>query len=460
MDRGDVLSGAAFAAVLRAAVLFLVLLAAVGVASLRYVETNLTEELRQDVRMRWDLFAADYRGAGAGGLAGLAKAAARVTSRGRHAVGLFGPDGAAVAGNIAAPPAMPGWGQGPLAVAGTGTGGDAVYLYFAGSVGARTLVVGERRDLIERARRTIVRTLAITGFLVVLSMLGFGYWLSRRSLVKLQRVEAVLARVSDGDTAARIPVSPEDDQIDRIATRINTHLDALSRLMSTTRATAAAIAHDLRSPLARAYLGLGRARDRLAAGHDARDEIEDVQADLDQMRAMFDTYLQLARIEAGTGEAAFGRLDIGPLLDDLADTYRLVAEDAGQCLVFERDKAGRFIVAGDAGMIQRMAANLLQNAVTHAGPGSRITLRLGREAGAVRLSVADTGPGIPEAVRETVFEPFRRLDPSRSRAGSGLGLALVRAIADRHGARVALLDNAPGLRVEIVFPRPAPPPGA
>jgi signal transduction histidine kinase len=98
-----------------------------------------------------------------------------------------------------------------------------------------------------------------------------------------------------------------------------------------------------------------------------------------------------------------------------------------------------------------MVVNLFQNAVTHGKEGNEICVGLDRDAHIVRLTVADTGPGIPEAARNDVFEPFHRLDPSRRKPGSGLGLALVRAIAERHGARITLADNAPGLRVTVEF---------
>ena len=102
-------------------------------------------------------------------------------------------------------------------------------------------------------------------------------------------------------------------------------------------------------------------------------------------------------------------------------------------------------------MVQQMVVNLLQNAVNYGGGGNEIRLQLTRDGARVRLIVSDNGPGIPEAAREAVFEPFHRLDPSRSKPGSGLGLALVRAIADRQGARITLADNAPGLRVTVEF---------
>lgn len=233
---------------------------------------------------------------------------------------------------------------------------------------------------------------------------------------------------------------------------MNAHLETLSRLTVSTRATAAAVAHDLKSPLARAYMGLGRALARVEAGTDPRAEIEDTQAELERMSGIFDSFLRLSRIEAGADGAQFARVDLGALLEDLADTYQMVAEDNGQSLRYLRSDAGPFTIMGDAAMLQQMVVNLLQNAVTHGGAGSEIELRLERTDGHIRLTVADTGPGIPAAAREAVFEPFHRLDPNRSKPGSGLGLSLVRAIAERHGTKVALYDNAPGLRAEIVFP--------
>ena len=103
-------------------------------------------------------------------------------------------------------------------------------------------------------------------------------------------------------------------------------------------------------------------------------------------------------------------------------------------------------------MLQQLIVNLLENAITHGSEGNRIRLRLERRTGTVQLSVSDSGPGIPAAERAAVFEPFYRLDSSRSKSGSGLGLALVRAIAEQHGAKITLADNATGLRVEVVFP--------
>jgi len=453
MDRGDVLSGSAFTAVLRSAIAFVIVLLAVGWAALAYLEGSLLAEQGADMRDRWQILAADHAAEGPDHVVATIQHVRSLYKTGGLAMAIFDKGDALLAGNIITLPAEQGLRVGPLDHATPPPGGNAIdFVYYSGDLDGRTLVVGQRLDLLHQTRGLILRTLAIAGFAVVLFMLTLGYYLSHQSLQRLRQIETTLEKAARGDIAARISESGGTTQIDRVAREVNRHLDRLSRLMATTRDTAAAVAHDLKSPLGRAYLSLGRALDRVEAGDDPRAEIKDTQDELGQMRSMFDTYLQLARIESGTDTVRVQTVDLDLLLDDLAETFALVAEDANQSLHYLRDASERYEIEGDTGMLQQMIVNLLQNALTHGGAGNRIELRLDRQDGRVRFCVADTGPGIPEAAREAVFEPFRRLDPSRSKPGSGLGLALVRAIAERHGATVELSNNAPGLRVEIAFP--------
>ena len=104
-------------------------------------------------------------------------------------------------------------------------------------------------------------------------------------------------------------------------------------------------------------------------------------------------------------------------------------------------------------MVTQMLANLLQNAVTHGQDGNQITLRLSNSPQGPAIEVADTGPGIAPDDQARVFDPFFRAEEARSTAGNGLGLTLVKSVADRHGATITLSDNAPGLRVRVVFGR-------
>jgi signal transduction histidine kinase len=296
----------------------------------------------------------------------------------------------------------------------------------------------------------MIRGFAIAGFLVVIAMIGIGYVMSRRSQEKLEVIEQVLERVADGDASARIGIAHPSDQIDRISQKIDAQLAKLDAVMQGTRRASASVAHDLRKPLARVSMILERGLARAEAGEDVRAEFEDGLAGLEKLNAIVATILRIARIE-GHDIGDFQLFDLRAVLDEVAETYEAVAEDAGMKLLYERP-ADKVELVGDANMIAQLVINLLQNAITHAGDGAKIFLGAERRNQAVLLTVSDTGQGIPEDLRERVFEPMYRADAARTKDGNGLGLALVKAIADRHSADIVLSDAKPGLRVVTAFP--------
>ncbi|MEQ5872410.1 HAMP domain-containing histidine kinase [Sagittula sp. NFXS13] len=453
MDRGDILSGAAFSAVLRSAIAFVVVLVVFGWAALAYIEHSLITELGDDVQQRWNIIASEHEDEEEGQLEAAIATVSRTTTGGHHAVALFEAADTLVVGNILTRPEGSGLQVGPLDHAGV-TPDDITheYVYFAGPVDENTLVVGLRLDLLYHTKILVFRALTLSGFLILLTMLSVGYLLSAKSLRRLKEIETALSKTSEGDMTVRIPENGGTTQIDRIARQLNQHLERLSRMVATTRNTAAAAAHDLKSPLGRAYLALGKAMERVDQGADPTEALGDTQDELETMRVIFDSYLQLSRIEAAGEERMSDRVDLAVLTADLVETFALIAEDEGQTMTFEEDAAQDHAIMGDAQMLQQMVVNLLQNAVTHGREGNLITVRLRRAGGRVLFKVADKGPGIPEASRARVFEPFHRLDPSRSKPGNGLGLALVRAIAEKHNGHVALSDNHPGLIVEVTLP--------
>ncbi|MGZ9810726.1 sensor histidine kinase [Pseudoroseicyclus sp. H15] len=453
MDRGDVLSGAAFSAVLRSAIVFVAVLVLFGWAALSYIESSLIAELGDDVQQRWNIIAADHENEGPDHVLQTIEKVSRLSSSGHHAVALFGTADNLIAGNVETRPDGTGLQVGPLdhsVAAPAGTGHD--YVYYAGPLAGNMLVVGQRLDLLYHTQVLIFRTLTISGFVVVLTMLSVGYYLSSKSLRRLRDIETALSRTSEGDMEVRIPENGGTTQIDRIARQMNLHLERLSRMVATTRNTAAAAAHDLKSPLGRAYLSLGKAIEKVDGGEAPNHELADTQDELENMRVIFDAYLQLSRIEAAGDGVLTADVDLKELAGELVETFALIAEDAGQSLSFEADAAADHVIRGDAQMLQQLMVNLLQNAITHGAEGNRITARLTHGDGCILFTVADKGPGIPADAMDRVFEPFHRLDPSRSKPGSGLGLALVRAIAEKHQGRVALRDNQPGLIVELTFP--------
>jgi|GEM_PF-722562 len=453
MDRGDVLSGAAFSAVLRSAFAFVVVLVLGGWAALVYVERSLIAELGDDVQQRWNIIATDHANEGRSHVTATIEKVARVSTNGHHAAALFGPEDDVIAGNLLTRPEGQGLQVGPLDHA-LASPDDISheYVYVSGPLGDHVLVIGQRLDLLDRTKVLIFRTLALSGFLIVLTMLSFGYFLSNKSLRRLRDIETALSKASDGDMAARISDDGGSTQIDRIAREINLHLDRLSRMIATTRNTTAATAHDLKSPLGRAYLSLGKAMEMVDRDEDPSEALADTQDELENMRVIFESYLQLSRIEATGEEHLTAHVALKALTAELTETFALIAEDEGQSLSFETDAGQDYGVTGDAQMLQQLVVNLLQNAVTHGAAGNRIEAKLRRTDGHIRLTVADTGPGIPDDAKQRVFEPFHRLDPSRTKPGSGLGLALVQAIVEKHGGSVTLKDNHPGLIVEVTLP--------
>ena len=165
----------------------------------------------------------------------------------------------------------------------------------------------------------------------------------------------------------------------------------------------------------------------------------------------FAALLRIAQIEAGVRRAHFARVDLSHLCSEVVEAYVAVAEDVGQTIA-ARVEPG-IAVSGDGNLLTQMLVNLIENAIRHTPAGTSISLMLTMAAEGPRLTVADTGPGIPETERKKVFRRFYRLERSRTSSGSGLGLTLVAAVADLHGATVALADNTPGLCVTVAFPK-------
>jgi len=263
-------------------------------------------------------------------------------------------------------------------------------------------------------------------------------------------VSAAAVAVSAGDLTRRVRVAGFGDEFDLLAEAINDMLDRIERLMDGVRQVSNAIAHDLRTPITRA-----RARLEDAAGHartaaDLQAAIERAQGDLDGVVAVFEALLRIAEIEAGARRSAFAPLDLAPLLRDLADLYEAAAEARGQRLM--PDIPAALPAFGDRDMIQQAVANLLDNALKFAPSGSQVRLEAGLGGDGVRIAVADAGPGIPEPDLARATERFFRGEAARNTPGSGLGLALVQAVANLHGGVLCLEDNHPGLRAVLRLP--------
>jgi signal transduction histidine kinase len=413
-------------------------------SSSRVAAGQIASAVERDVRL---LFAAAELGGTRGAALSVEARIAADSTAGVYYL-LSAPDGGRIAGNLARAPRAPGWSSLRLQE----EGGERELVALGTALPGGSFLVAARDMAPVRELEANLSAAAgwVGGGAVLLGLLG-GALISRGVARRAAAMSGALAAVERGDLARRLAVREGGDEFDRLATRINATLDRLGEVMGTLRRVTDDVAHDLRTPL-------GRLRQRLeGALRGARDEaewqaaVEGAIADCDRILGIFAALLRIAQVEGAARQAGFARVDLSALVADVAEVYAPAAEERGQSLSL--DLAPATAAWGDRELLAQMLANLVENAVRHGRDGGRVRLSLAPAAGGgALLVIADDGPGIPEAERERVFRRFHRLDAARATPGTGLGLPLVKAIAELHGIAITLADAAPGLSVTLATP--------
>jgi signal transduction histidine kinase len=312
------------------------------------------------------------------------------------------------------------------------------------------LIVGrdieDQRTFADRIRRVFLWGF---GVLSLAGLLG-GLAVSRLILNRMDAITAASRSIMDGDLSRRIPTSGKGGELDGLAENLNEMLDRIEGLMSGLREVSDNIAHDLKTPLNR-LRNTAEAALRDPRGSDAyREGLERTIEKSDDLIKTFNALLLIARLEAGPLEDSVETFDLGRFVADVADLYAPAAEEAGFALSIEATE-GVFVRANRQ-LIGQAVANLIDNAIKYSKggePGSTITVRAYRDDDGPAISVGDHGPGIGAADRERVLKRFVRLEASRTKPGTGLGLSLVAAVARLHHGEVRLEDNLPGLKVVL-----------
>jgi len=326
--------------------------------------------------------------------------------------------------------------------------------------GGRILVLAHSLHLLSELRFMIRRGALLSVFPVVVFALLTGVVLSHRALARVKTMHEAIDRIMQGDVHERLPAARERDELERLAGSVNRMLDRLEHLMDEIRDVGNDIAHDLRTPLSRVRARLERAT---SSPHDAdylNSVIERATLDLDQCFSVITALLRIGEIENGRRRAGFAQVNLADLVADIVDLYEPIAETNGLALINEVTAdpacAEAMTTFGDRDLLVEVLANLFDNALKFTPAGGRVTVSAVSGPGMIRLRVADTGIGIPEAEREAVLGRFYRSDKSRHVPGSGLGLSLVMAILRLHGVDLAIADGdgpaeRPGCAFEMVF---------
>lgn len=338
--------------------------------------------------------------------------------------------------------------------AGYGQTSPAVGIVVALGAAGRLLVARDIED--QRVMIDRMRWLFLGGFGVLcLTGLGGGLLASRLMLKRIEAITDTGTTIMAGDLSRRIPLSGNEDEFDHLADHLNAMLERIEQLMEGMREVSDNIAHDLKTPLNR-LRNRAEAALRDSSGNNIRARgLERVIEDADELIKTFDALLLIARLEASATAASLEPFDLAQLIRDIAELYEPVAEEAGHSVRLTVPEA--MPVQANRQLIGQAVANLIDNALKYGVPKhtdvpAEIALALVLVPDGIQFSVADRGVGIAAVDRGRVMKRFVRLDQSRSRPGTGLGLSLVAAVARLHGGDVRLEDNEPGLRVVLTLP--------
>ena len=308
------------------------------------------------------------------------------------------------------------------------------------------LLIGTSIDDRERMRAALVE--ALIGALLLALPLGLlgGFLLLRVTERRARAVGRVAAQIAGGDLSHRLDEQAEGEEFAMVAAAINAMLERIEELVEQLRLVTDSLAHDMRSPLTRMRANIEKAAG-YAMAEPEQQALEAISIDIDRLLRLISATLEISRAEAGMGRQQFSQFNLVELLRDICEIYQPVAEEIGMSI--ELGTEGEIAYCGNRQMIGRAVANLADNALKYAANGERIVLAASDQGDRVEVLVTDRGPGIPSDLREDAIGKYRRLEEARTTEGSGLGLALVRAVARLHGGHIILEDNEPGLRVRL-----------
>ncbi len=361
-------------------------------------------------------------------------------------------DGSRLAGNV---------GDWPPSV-GPGTDDIDVTLYRLGHVEPETMLVratalpGGARLLTgmviegERNLLSLLERASLVALALALVFAALAAWLSARVITgRLEGTVETLRDVRGGALTERVAPDGSGDAFAMLGEEVNRTLDRVAALIAELKIATDGLAHDLRSPLTRLRVALERAAMEVGDGP-ARDAIDRAEGEGERLLALVETALAISRAEAGLGRDHFVPVDLSAMVEDIADLYAPVVEEAGRTIRVEAPAA--LIRPIHRQLLDQAIGNLIDNALKY-GAGT-ITLGVTIWGEGAVVTVADEGAGIAPGQRGEALRRFGRLDPARGGNGAGLGLALVQAVAHLHGGEVELGDAGPGLAVSIRLAAP------
>jgi signal transduction histidine kinase len=315
------------------------------------------------------------------------------------------------------------------------------------------LLVGRNVGDLNAFARHIYLALTLVVLLVFALAALASVAVTRRTVGRIESINATSRAIMQSGQSGlgqRVPLRGSSDEWDQLAENLNSMLSRIEVLVDEVKQATDNVAHDLRTPLTRMRGRLERASTAPREAAADQSLITDTMADLDDLLRMFSALTRISQIETTTRVAAFHRVDLVEIAEAVVELYDAAAENKDMRLKVVGNKP--LLITGDRDLLFDAVANLVDNAIKHGREAGEVTVELNRTDVDAVIAVADDGPGIPAAEYQHVFKRFYRLERSRCTPGNGLGLSLVAAVARLHEARIKLVDNAPGLKVELRLP--------
>ena len=298
-------------------------------------------------------------------------------------------------------------------------------------------------DALERAAAIGLLTTLLLGALT-------GIATSRLTLRYIEAITRTAGRIIEGDLSQRVPLRGSRDEFDQLGNTLNEMLDRINELMSAVKYATESLAHDLRSPLARMRNRIETAKQQHLDAEAQRELLDTLSTEVDRVLTVFASLLRLATIESGVLRGRFKPVAIAPLVNDAVSLYEALA--AERDIEVSLGPVPDVAIDGDRDLLFQAVCNLLDNAVKFTPDGGKVAVTVEVERQRLRIAITDSGPGVPESERERVFDRLVRLDASRGSPGYGLGLSLVRGIAELHHGAARLTDGQPGTRALLELP--------
>jgi len=313
--------------------------------------------------------------------------------------------------------------------------------------GGQIVIAGDRDALRRSDDRILMAALVGLGFILLtgtVSTIAFGRLVRRRLVL----ISGTAQGIIQGDYTRRIPIDGSGSEFDRISVILNTMLGRIDMLMGSLRQVSSDIAHDMRTPLGRIRQDM-EALLLSAPDRTMTKIVERAILDMDALLDLFAALLGVSEVQGLAVRKRFIPLPFSKIVGEIVEAYRPAFDDEKRII---SASLADVEISGDAQLIKRAIANMLENILAHAGEGADATIRLAATDEEAVLTISDNGPGIATDDHERIFERLVRLDPTRSKPGHGLGLSMVKAIIHAHRGTIEIMPSAQGLHIIIRIP--------